>query len=115
MKPTFFKIDSSKFYLKSVMDIISTDTESTFFEFYIDNSDKYSPDRVLVSTNSPSKGEKKRWKWFILVKDNFDGKKLISYHYYSSISSEKDFFTFAKFVLIETPDAISYILFNYLV
>ena len=113
LTPTFFKTNSDKFYLSTITETLNSEIDIVFFEFFIEDVDPYSPDKVLVFVEPTNKIGPRTWKWFIFMKD-YGTKIDYSYHYGSMISPEKDFFSFAKYVSNKTPDAISYILFNYI-
>lgn len=114
LKPTIFKLDGKKYYLTEVMNIISNESEINFFEFIINKSDPYSPDRILVFAESGINNELRPWYWFIYLK-NEGSRVIFSYHYKDLVTPEKDFFIFANYVRKVTPEALPYILFNYII
>ena len=114
LKPTVFKIGGKKYYLTEVMNIISNEVGIKFFEFIINNSDAYSPDRILVFANPSANDEPRPWLWFIYLKAE-ESKVIFSYHYKDLVVPEKDFFIFANYVRRVSPEALPYILFNYIV
>lgn len=114
LKPTVFKVGGKKYYLTDVMNIVSNELDVRFFEFLIKNSDAYSPDKILVFAEPGINGGPRAWQWFIYLKK--EGPIInFSYHYRDLVSPEKDFFIFAEYVKKLTPEALPYILFNYIV
>ena len=113
MKPTKFIIGGKKYYLTDVINIVDSTLDCKFFEFFVKNSGDYEPDKILVWADESS-GGKRRWSWFIYLKHNgpIYG---ISYHYMDIVTPEKDVALFLRYVRRTTPDAISHILFNYII
>jgi len=114
LKPTLFKVGGRKYHLTDIMNIVSSELEINFFEFIIKNSDAYSPDKVLVFVDPEKQGSPRGWCWFIYLKKD-DDRVSFSYHYKDLVLPEKDFFKFADYVRAKTPEALPYILFNYIV
>jgi hypothetical protein len=114
LKPTIFILNGKRYYLTEVMDIISNELEAKFFEFIINKPDAYSPDRILVFAEPPKSDGLRPWHWFIYLKGE-DRRIVFSYHYRDLVTPEKDFFIFANYVRKVTPEALPYILFNYIV
>ena len=114
LKPNIFKVGGKKYYLTDIINIINSDLDTIFFEFIVINADDYSPDKVLVFADHNSGNTQRAWKWFIYMK--YDGQRTdFSYHYRDLVLPEKDFFLFADNVKKKTPEALPYILFNYIV
>ena len=114
LKPNVFKVGGKKYYLTDIMNIINSDLDTIFFEFIVVNADAYSPDRVLVFANHNSGKTQRVWRWFVYMK--YDEQRIyFSYHYRDLVLPEKDFFLFADYVKKKTPEALPYILFNYIV
>lgn len=114
LKPNVFKVGGKKYYLTDIMNIINSDLDTIFFEFIVVNADAYSPDRVLVFANHNSGKTQRVWRWFVYMK--YDEQRTdFSYHYRDLVLPEKDFFLFADYVKKKTPEALPYILFNYIV
>lgn len=113
MKPAKFNIGGRKYYLNDIFSIIDAEQDISFFEFIIKNSGEYEPNSVLLWADKKNDVGKRDWIWFIYAKN--DKKRYFSYHYRDIIHPEKDFFLFAEYVKRVTNDAMSYILFNYII
>lgn len=113
MKPTQFTIGGRKYYLHDVINICNSYVDVNFFEFELLKPTEYEPDKVLVWVSGNTKHTRK-WAWFIYLKKGgpING---ISYHYSDIISPEKDAAMFLRYVRRKTPDAISHILFHYII
>ena len=113
MKPTQFIIGGKKYYLNDVISITNSYTDINFFEFIVKRASDYEPDKILVWVEGNSASTRK-WSWFIYLKSEgpISG---ISYHYGDLIIPEKDIELFLRYVRRKTPDAISHILFHYVI
>lgn len=113
MKPIQFIIGGKKYYLNDVISITNSYKDVNFFEFLLKKAGDYEPDKILVWVDRDESG-KRKWAWFIYLK--YDGPiNGISYHYADLITPEKDVEIFLRYVRRKTPDAISHILFHYVI
>lgn len=109
LTPSAFTIGGRNYYLTSIFRLIDGDNSSDFFEFFISN-DLYIKKILLWSTDN-EKGKTFLWILFLEECYEFRNSKFLIHNLECS---NKDFSYFLNFVRENTPQAIPYILFNYL-
>ena len=105
--PSTFTIGGKNYYFSSIFDLINGYDSSNFFEFLVFN-DVYTRKILLWTKN---KDEERSFLWILFLGEDLslNGAKILI-----NDQENKDILSFLNFVKENTPQALPYILFNYL-